>query len=83
MAAQGTQLQAEPGTTQAASWRLTTRIAFRFCFIYFGLYCLLTQISTGLIPLPNVDIPDLSTFAPTRQIVTWTAAHVFGCFPGL
>jgi uncharacterized membrane protein YphA (DoxX/SURF4 family) len=78
MATQGTQLQAEPGTTQSASWSLTTRIAFRFCFIYFGLYCLLTQVSTGLVPLPNIDIPDPSTLWPTRQIVTWTAVHLFG-----
>jgi uncharacterized membrane protein YphA (DoxX/SURF4 family) len=78
MATQGTQLQAEPGITQSASWSLTTRIAFRFCFIYFGLYCLLTQVSTGLVPLPNIDIPDPSTLWPTRQIVTWTAVHLFG-----
>lgn len=78
MATAATQLQAEPGTTQAARWSLATRVAFRFCLIYFGLYCLLTQISTSLVPLPNVDIPDPSTFPPTRQIVTWTAVHLFG-----
>lgn len=54
-----------------------TRIAFRFCFVYFGLYCLLTQISTSLAPLPNVDIPDPSSLPPTRQIVIWTASHIF------
>ncbi|MGA8878457.1 MAG: DoxX family protein [Candidatus Korobacteraceae bacterium] len=78
MAAPGIQLQAEPGTAPAARWSLATRIAFRFCFIYFGLYCLLTQISTSLVPLPNVDIPDPSTFPPMHQIVTWTAVHLFG-----
>jgi len=78
MAAQGVQLQAEPAIAPAAHWSLATRIAFRFCFIYFGLYCLLTQILTGLIPLTKVDIPDPSTFFPTRQLVTWTAVHVFG-----
>jgi uncharacterized membrane protein YphA (DoxX/SURF4 family) len=41
------------------------------------MYCLLTQISTGLVPLPNVDVPDPSTLWPTRQIVTWTAVHIF------
>jgi hypothetical protein len=45
--------------------------------VYFGLYCLLTQISTSLVPLANVDVPDPSTFWPTRQIVFWTASHVF------
>ncbi len=78
MAAPGIQLQAEPGTAPAARWSLASRIAFRFCFIYFGLYCLLTQISTSLVPLPNVDIPDPSTFPPMHQIVTWTAVHLFG-----
>lgn len=78
MATPGLQLQAEPGAAPAARWSFATRIAFRFCFIYFGLYCLLTQISTSLVPLPNVDIPDPSTFPPMHQIVTWTAVHLFG-----
>ncbi len=78
MASPGIQLQAELVAAPAAHWSLPTRIAFRFCFIYFGLYCLLTQISTGLVPLPNVDIPDPATFPPMHQIVTWTAVHLFG-----
>jgi uncharacterized membrane protein YphA (DoxX/SURF4 family) len=78
MATPGIQLEAEPGTAPAARWSLATRIAFRFCFVYFALYCLLTQISTSLVPLPNVDIPDPSTFPPMHQIVTWTAVHLFG-----
>ena len=45
--------------------------------MYFGLYCLLTQIAGGLLPLPNLEVPDPSTLWPTRQIVTWTATHVF------
>jgi uncharacterized membrane protein YphA (DoxX/SURF4 family) len=53
------------------------RIAFRFCFIYFGGYCLFTQIATSLLPLPKIDIPDLSTFFPMRHIVQWTAVHIF------
>jgi uncharacterized membrane protein YphA (DoxX/SURF4 family) len=78
MATQGVQLQTEPGITQTAHWSLATRVAFRFCFIYFGLYCILTQISTSLVPLTKVDIPDPSTILPTRQLVTWTAVHLFG-----
>jgi uncharacterized membrane protein YphA (DoxX/SURF4 family) len=63
----------------APQWALTTRIAFRFCVIYFTLYCLFNQILTSLIPLPptiDIDIPDLSAHAPTRQIVGWTAKHI-------
>ena len=66
----------QPGK-QPRQWRSATRVAFRFCFVYFGLYCLLTQISTSLVPLPNVDVPDPSTFWPTRPIVFWTATHIF------
>jgi uncharacterized membrane protein YphA (DoxX/SURF4 family) len=57
-------------------WTPALRLAFRFCFLYFGLYCLLTQIFTGLIPT-TADIPDLSTLWPVRPIILWTAAHIF------
>jgi uncharacterized membrane protein YphA (DoxX/SURF4 family) len=79
MGTQGTQLQTESvhRDLPISQWSSATRIAFRFCFVYFGLYCLLTQVSTGLIPLPNVDIPDPSSLPPTRQIVIWTASHIF------
>ncbi len=63
--------------TPEPRWSLATRIAFRFCFVYFGLSCLLTQVLNGLLPLPSVDIPDPSTLPPFRQIVIWTATHVF------
>lgn len=69
--------QVQPAV-QAPEWRLASRVAFRFCFVYFGLYCLSTQIITSLVPVPNFDIPDPSTFWPIRPFVFWTAAHVFG-----
>jgi uncharacterized membrane protein YphA (DoxX/SURF4 family) len=62
---------------QAVHWSLGLRIAFRFCFVYFGLFCLVTQILGGLFPVPKVEIPDLATLPPVRQIVLWTAVHVF------
>jgi len=58
-------------------WSLISRVAFRFCFVYFGLFCLSNQTLGGLFPIPNVDVPDPSTFWPVRQITFWTAAHVF------
>jgi hypothetical protein len=73
--AQVAQLQQEPH--QVPHWSLSSRVAFRFCLVYFGLYCLLTQIAGGFLPLPNLETPDPSTLWPTRQIVTWTATHVF------
>jgi uncharacterized membrane protein YphA (DoxX/SURF4 family) len=64
--------------TAVPRWKLATRVAFRFCFVYFGLYCLTTQIILGFAPLPSLqDLPDPSTLPPMRQLVYWTAAHVF------
>lgn len=76
---QGVQLQSQPASEadEKLHWSLSTRIAFRFCFVYFGLFCLLTQVLGRLIPLPSVDLPNPSTLWPIRQIVFWTAAHVF------
>jgi uncharacterized membrane protein YphA (DoxX/SURF4 family) len=62
---------------QFVRWSPAVRIAFRFSFIYFSLYCLTTQIITSLVPLPTVDIPDPSSFWPVRPLVEWTAAHLF------
>lgn len=63
--------------SQCAGWSFLTRVAFRFCFIYFGTYCLSTQIITSFFPVPNFDIPDPSTLWPVRPVVFWTAAEVF------
>lgn len=71
------QAQTLPIETQSERWSAPKRIAFRFCFIYFGLFCLTTQIVGGFFPIPNVEI-DPATFAPVRGVVFWTAAHVFG-----
>jgi hypothetical protein len=64
-----TQAHLSPSQLPARCWGFALRIAFRFCFLYFGLYCLLTQILTSLLPLPNVEVPDFSTLPPFRQIV--------------
>jgi hypothetical protein len=68
------QVRSETGTPR---WSLATRIAFRFCCVYFVLYCLSTQILTSLFAFPGVDIPDPSSVTPLRQTITWTATHVF------
>jgi hypothetical protein len=68
------QLQKAP---QMPCWNFITRIAFRFCFTYFGLFCLSTQILGGLFPITKDGIPDLDRLWPMRQIVFWTAAHIF------
>src|SRR5471032_3450995 len=71
-----TQTQRVRSEPQSPRWSLSSRVAFRFCFTYFGLFCLATQIFGGLVPV-NVEIPDPATLWPARQIVFWNAAHVF------
>jgi uncharacterized membrane protein YphA (DoxX/SURF4 family) len=68
-----TQLQQE---RQAPRWSLATRVAFRFCFVYFGLFCLVTEILGSLIPIPRVNIPDLQSLWPIRPVILWVAAHI-------
>jgi hypothetical protein len=67
-------LQQEP---QIPHWGLGLRVAFRFCFVYFGLFCICTQIFGGLISIPKMEILDPSSLWPMRQITFWTAAHIF------
>ncbi|HKD19135.1 MAG TPA: DoxX family protein [Thermoanaerobaculia bacterium] len=59
-------------------WRLATRIAFRFCFLYFAAYVAVTQLLPTIVPIPRVDVPDPGTFPPVRPAVAWVAKHVFG-----
>jgi uncharacterized membrane protein YphA (DoxX/SURF4 family) len=63
--------------TTVPRWSVGRRVAFRFCFVYLGLFCLNEQILGGLFPIPKVDFPDLATLWPMRQIVFLTAAHIF------
>src|SRR5579864_3603441 len=75
MAAQP-QLQAEtPIDVQPARWHLATRIAFRFSVVYFGLFCLTTQIASSVIPFLHFGDPAI--LPPIRNTVLWTAAHLF------
>jgi hypothetical protein len=75
----------EPARAPAVhkSWPPAARIAFRFCFVYFGLYCLLSQIILSIVIFPKVDLPDPGTLAPIRAVVFWVGAHVFRLTPPL
>lgn len=68
------QLQEVPSVPH---WSVALRVAFRFCFVYLGLFCLSEQILGGLFPIPKVEFPDLASLWPVRPIVFWTAAHIF------
>ena len=54
------------------------RVAFRFCFVYFGLYSLTTQIAGGVLQVPHFAFPSLGVRWPMREITVWSAAHIFG-----
>lgn len=66
----------------AAPWHPATRIAFRFCFVYFGAFCLtfaqIVFVYAGILTrwLP----PDAVIWQMTRiePILTWVGRHVFG-----
>jgi uncharacterized membrane protein YphA (DoxX/SURF4 family) len=63
---------------QPARWSPALRIGFRFCFVYLGLFCLLSQTMVSFFAISPDDIPDPGTLWPFRQIVFRTALHVFG-----
>lgn len=72
-----TAIEKEPAQSTRIQWSAAKRIAFRFCFVYLGLYCVAALLPGGL-PIPKVEIPDPFTLWPFRQIVFWVAAHLFG-----
>jgi uncharacterized membrane protein YphA (DoxX/SURF4 family) len=71
--------QEPSGNSGPVSWSLPTRILFRFCFAYFGMYVIFAQMLTTLILIPGagIEIPQLDSLWPVRQIVSATAKHVF------
>jgi uncharacterized membrane protein YphA (DoxX/SURF4 family) len=58
-------------------WSLFRRAAFRFWFLYVGLYVVVTQILATIL-IPGIDVPDPGSLGPARALVEWTARHVFG-----
>jgi hypothetical protein len=73
----------EPRPRSAEAWPLAERIAFRFCFVYFGLYVLTTQMFRGMIPLPKIPFFDLGKISPMRPLVMWVGHNLLGVKPVL
>ena len=65
------------GAVPEERWSLPARVAFRFCFLYFGLFCLSNQIITMVISWFSWNVPDPASLPPIRQLVFWVGAHVF------
>ncbi|MFG1796528.1 DoxX family protein [Nocardia sp. NPDC049149] len=75
--------QAEPDTVRrddlvVGAWNPLTRIVFRFCVVYFGLYSVLTQLASTLLGLLSKPSSGVSGAALATPLVEWTAKHVFG-----
>ena len=62
----------------AVRWRGTTRVAFRFAFLYVTLYVVTTQMLGGLWIIPKITPPDTGATGWLLRPIDWTASHVFG-----
>lgn len=65
----------------ARGWHPATRVAFRFCFLYFGLYVITTQMLEAFLDIPGFDFHELGTLPPARQLFLWIGKHVLGLTP--
>ncbi|MFE1591513.1 DoxX family protein [Nocardia sp. NPDC058705] len=68
----------------SAHWSLPTRVAFRFCFLYFGLYCLLypqllTDLAGWLVPGRSARLdPPIWQLQLLQPFLQWVGWQVFG-----
>jgi len=60
-------LRLKASLATAAQWSWATRILFRFCLIYFGVYILVTQMLTTLLIIPKVDFGQLDYCGPSGR----------------
>ena len=58
-------------------WHPVTRIAFRFCFVYFILYVVCGQMLRGFLHTWNWGAPNYGVRPPVSTAVTWVIRHVF------
>ena len=84
------QLSGKPATdlldsddpAQPQPWPEVTKIAFRFCFLYFGLFCLLfAQITFAFLGIVGHWLPDRAVMwqmTVLGPVVTWVGRHAFG-----
>ncbi|WP_109789480.1 DoxX family protein [Mycolicibacterium fortuitum] len=67
---------------QRQPWPEVTKIAFRFCFLYFGLFCLLfAQITFAFLGIVGHWLPDRAVMwqmTVLGPVVGWVGRHVFG-----
>ena len=61
-----------------SDWHPATRVAFRFCFVYFSLYILITQTLQAFLDVPGLSLPDLGVLPPFRPLFRWIGKHILG-----
>lgn len=74
-------VETEPPHSTEAVWSPATRIAFRFCVAYFGLYVVMSQMLGGMVPNSKFRIPVLGEKPPMRPLVLWVGNHLLGVKP--
>jgi hypothetical protein len=65
----------QPEVAHQPRWNLATRIGFRFCFLYFSLYVIATQMLGGLLPFNWVRSLGSAPFF--QGLISWTGLRVF------
>ena len=74
-----TQVEETQQTSRIPHWNIGTRIGFRFCFVYLGLFVLYFSPAwlQYLLFVKHESPFVLGGVWPMRQIVFWAGAHVF------
>jgi len=59
-------------------WSLLTRVAFRFCALYFTMYVLFTQMISSLLALPGsgIGVPPLESFSIVQRVLNFVGVHI-------
>ncbi|HLY40164.1 MAG TPA: hypothetical protein VKR52_03080 [Terracidiphilus sp.] len=71
-----TQVAPAPVESTVQRWSLVSRIGFRFCVVYLGLFCFSNQIVQGIFPIPKIDQPEFDSLRPISSLVIWTGAYI-------
>jgi hypothetical protein len=66
---------------ETAAWAPATRAAFRFSFLYLGLFVLATRIFGSLVLAPGLEFRGFGPLPPMRPITVWLAESLFGLAP--
>lgn len=64
---------------ETATWGRAVLLAFRFSFVYLGVFALATQIAGSLLPL--LSFRGFGPLWPMRDITFWISERIFGIVP--